>query len=132
MKKIFLILILGLILGSILEFSLAFEVIWKEEPITVCPPGILGKQPTDRCEFPSLIDIFTEIIDLIMTVSPYILVALLILGGIVYLLSPFKPKEMIATGHRYIQWAVLGYIILLLITLVFTFISAILGGPSQP
>jgi hypothetical protein len=47
-----------------------------------------------------------------------------------YLLSPFNVEEQIKKGHNYIKYAIFGYILLLLVTLIFTIISAILGGPS--
>jgi len=45
-------------------------------------------------------------------------------------LTPFNVEEQIKKGNRFIWYAILGYVLLLLVTLIFTIISAILGGPS--
>jgi hypothetical protein len=95
--------------------------------ISVCPPGILGKGP---CQYPSLIDLFQRINELLLKISPPLLVLLIILGGLMYLLTPFNVQEYIKKGHSYIIYAIFGYILLLLVTLIFTIISAFLGGPS--
>lgn len=101
------------------------SVTWTIATVTVCPPGVLG---TEACRYPNPIDVIKQIMNLIMTISPSVLVILLILGGLVYLLTPIDVKK-VALGHRYIQYAVIGYIILLLITLIFSLIGALFGGP---
>lgn len=101
-------------------------ITWKEKQIKICPPGIFGSAP---CEYPDIQTIVEKFIDFVLKISPPILVILLIVGGFTYMLSVFKP-EIIKLGHSYIQWAVYGYVILLLISLIFTFISAIFGGPK--
>ncbi|GIW67178.1 MAG: hypothetical protein KatS3mg096_046 [Candidatus Parcubacteria bacterium] len=136
MKKI-IILIISLL---VLNFSFANEnfepgqviVTWTPVQISVCPPGIFGVEPAkDGCwNYPSLIDFFKRINNLLITISPYVLVILLILGGLMYLLSPLGVENYIQKGHKYIKYAVFGYILLLLVTLIFTIISALLGGPS--
>jgi hypothetical protein len=103
------------------------DVKWQTYTISVCPPGIFGGEP---CNYPSLIDLIKRINQLLLTVSPPLLVILLILGGLMYLLTPFGPEEYIKKGHKYIKYAIYGYILLLLVTLIFTIISAVLGGPS--
>ena len=103
------------------------EIKWQTYTISVCPPGILGSGP---CKYPNLTDLIIRIKDFIFSISPSLLVILLILGGLMYLLTPFNVEEYIKKGHNYIKYAILGYVILLLITLIFTIISAILGGPS--
>jgi hypothetical protein len=102
-------------------------VTWTPILISVCPPGIFGGEP---CSYPDLIDLIKRINQLLLTISPPLLVILIILGGFMYLLSPFNVEEQIKKGHRFIWYAILGYILLLLVTLIFTIISAILGGPS--
>jgi hypothetical protein len=92
----------------------------------ICPPGILGTGP---CSYPTLEDIANKIINLILNISPYLLTFLLVLGGFIYLLSPFKVEEYIKKGHNYIKYAILGYILILLLSLIFSIISAIIGGP---
>jgi hypothetical protein len=103
------------------------EVTWTTYTVSVCPPGILGGAP---CNYPSLIDLIKRINQLLLTISPPLLVILLILGGLMYLLTPFGVEEYIKKGHNYIKYAIYGYILLLLVTLIFTIISAVLGGPS--
>ncbi len=98
----------------------------KTIPVQICPPGILGTGP---CSYPTLEDIANKIINLILNISPYLLTFLLVLGGFVYLLSPFKVEEYIKKGHNYIKYAILGYILILLLSLIFSIISAIIGGP---
>jgi len=95
-------------------------------PGQICPPGILGTGP---CSYPTLEDIANKIINLILNISPYLLTFLLVLGGFVYLLSPFKVEEYIKKGHNYIKYAILGYILILLLSLIFSIISAIIGSP---
>jgi hypothetical protein len=102
------------------------KVEFKTIPGQICPPGILGTGP---CSYPTLEDIANKIINLILNISPYLLTFLLVLGGFVYLLSPFKVEEYIKKGHNYIKYAILGYILILLLSLIFSIISAIIGGP---
>jgi len=102
---------------------------WVTKTVSVCPPGILGMGP---CGYPSLQQLFERIRDLLLKISPELLVILLILGGLMYLLVPFKVEDYIKKGHSYIRYAIYGYILLLLISLIFTIISAILGGPEPP
>jgi hypothetical protein len=100
---------------------------WEPRLISICPPGILGGGP---CSYPSLIDLIKRINQLLLTISPPLLVILIILGGFMYLLTPLNVEEQIKKGHRFIKYAIIGYILLLLVTLIFTIISAVLGGPS--
>jgi len=132
MKKLILILLIILILGSDVLSKEEFKegevnVGWTTTPISVCPPGILGGEP---CEYPTLQELIKRIRDLLLKISPELLVVLLILGGLMYILTPFNVEEYIKKGHSYIKYAIYGYILLLLVTLIFTIISAILGGPS--
>lgn len=100
----------------------AVKVDFEKTTITVQPPQTI---------FSSLFDFFKKFNDLILTTAPYILVILIILGGFMYLLSPIEVKEMIIKGHSYIKYAIFGYVILLLISLVFSIIQSIFGGPSH-
>ena len=100
---------------------------WQKKQISVCPPGIFGTGP---CTYPSLVDLIKRINELLRNVAPPLLVILLILGGLMYLLTPLNVEEYIKSGHRYIKYAVIGYILLLIVTLIFTIISALFGGPS--
>jgi hypothetical protein len=102
-------------------------ITWTPINVSVCPPGILGGEP---CSYPSLIDLIKRINEFLLTISPPLLVILIILGGLMYLLTPLNVEEQIKKGHRFIKYAIIGYILLLLVTLIFTIISAILGGPS--
>jgi hypothetical protein len=102
-------------------------ITWTPINVSVCPPGILGGEP---CSYPIFIDLIKRINEFLLTISPPLLVILIILGGLMYLLSPIGPEEYIKKGHRFIWYAILGYILLLLVTLIFTIISAVLGGPS--
>ena len=101
---------------------------WGEVDITICPPGIFG---SSGCSYPDLIAIIRKINDFLLNISPPLLVVLIILGGLMYLLTPFNVEEYIRKGHNYIKYAIFGYILLLLVTLVFSIIRAILGGPSS-
>jgi hypothetical protein len=131
MKKIILIFLIFLSINNCLG-DIKFKpgevtVTWTTTSVSVCPPGVLGGGP---CSSPSLIDLIKRINQLLLTISPPLLVILIILGGFMYLLTPFNVEEQIKKGHNYIKYAIFGYILLLLVTLIFTIISAILGGPS--
>jgi hypothetical protein len=137
MKKIILLILIFLGLGLINnvwggekeEFKGGkITVTWTTTPVSVCPPGILGIG--GPCEYPTFQQLAERIRDLLLKIAPPLLVILLIFGGLMYLLTPFGPEEYIKKGHRFIWYAILGYILLLLITLIFTIISAVLGGPS--
>ncbi len=135
MKKIILILILFLIVLPIIQIKGQektkpgkVEITWEEKTVSVCPPGIFGLPP---CQYPDIIDVVKRVNEFILNLAPIVLVILIILGGFYYLLTPFEPKKMIEKGHSYIKWAVYGYIILLLVSLIFTFIRAIFGGPGK-
>jgi hypothetical protein len=141
MKKIILLILIFLVLGLINnvwgkedkkdkeEFIPGkVEITWQTYTVSVCPPGILGIG--GPCEYPTFQQLAERIRDLLLTISPPLLVILLILGGLMYLLTPFGPEEYIKKGHKYIKYAIYGYILLLLVTLIFTIISAVLGGPS--
>jgi heme/copper-type cytochrome/quinol oxidase subunit 2 len=105
------------------------KVTWTSTLISVCPPGIL--RIGGPCEkYPTLEYLIATTTSLILKISPPLLVLLIILGGLMYLLTPFNVEEYIKRGHNYIKYAVFGYILLLLVTLIFTIISAFLGGPS--
>jgi hypothetical protein len=132
MKKFFIILILIFFVFGC--FSQAQElkpgevnIKFATKTVKVCPPSIFGMQ--EACQFPDIKDVIDKIIDLIMDISPDVLVILIILGGFMYLLSPIK-FEQIQTGHRYIKSAIFGYIILLIVTAIFSIISSLFGGPS--
>jgi hypothetical protein len=131
MQKIILIFLIFLLINNCLgdiEFKPGgVTVTWTTTPVSVCPPGVLGGGP---CSSPSLIDLIKRINELLLTISPPLLVILIILGGLMYLLTPFNVEEQIKKGNKFIWYAILGYILLLLVTLIFTIISAILGGPS--
>lgn len=103
------------------------EVTWATKTVSVCPPGILGSSP---CNYPSLIDLIKRINQLLLTIAPPTLVILIIIGGLMYLLTPFGVESYIRKGSNYIKYGVLGFIILLLTILIFSIISALLGGPS--
>jgi len=105
-------------------------VTWTTVTVSVCPPGILGIG--GPCKYPTLEYLISTTTSLLMKVSPPLLVVLLILGGLMYLLTPFNVEEYLKRGHRYIRYAIYGYILLLLVTLIFSIISAVLGGPSPP
>jgi hypothetical protein len=105
------------------------RVEWKPKLISVCPPGIL--RIGGPCEkYPTLEYLIATTTSLILKISPPLLTLLIIFGGLMYLLTPFNVEEYIKKGHNYIKYAVFGYILLLLVTLIFTIISAFLGGPS--
>jgi hypothetical protein len=105
------------------------KVTWTSTLISVCPPGIL--RIGGPCEkYPTLEYLIATTTSLILKISPPLLTLLIILGGLMYLLTPFNVEEYIKKGHSYIKYAVFGYILLLLVTLIFTIISAFLGGPS--
>jgi hypothetical protein len=94
--------------------------------ISVCPPGILGK---GACQFPDIIDVIHKFTSLVIEISPFVFVILIIIGGFMYLFSPFK-FEQIKTGHKYIMWAIYGFILVLITSLIFEFIANIFGGPN--
>jgi hypothetical protein len=103
-------------------------VTWETKTVSVCPPAIFGLSP---CNFPSLEDLVNKIAELLQAVAAPALVLLLIIGGLMYLLTPFGVESFIKKGHNYIKYAILGFVILLLVTLIFSTISAILGGPGS-
>jgi hypothetical protein len=134
MKKIILLILIFLGLGLINNVwggesprPGEVEVTWTPYTISVCPPGIFGVAP---CNYPSLIDLIKKIRDFLLTIAPPLLVVLLIFGGLMYILTPFKVEEYIKKGHSYIKYAIYGYVLLLLVSLIFTIISAVLGGPN--
>jgi hypothetical protein len=132
MQKIILIFLIFLLIINNCLGDIEFKpgkvtVTWTATSVSVCPPGVLGGGP---CSSPSLIDLIKRINELLLTISPPLLVILIILGGLMYLLTPFNVEEQIKKGNRFIWYAILGYVLLLLVTLIFTIISAILGGPS--
>jgi len=102
-------------------------VTWVTKTVSVCPPGIFGVTP---CNYPNLIDLIKKINQFLLTISPPLLLFLIVLGALMYLLTPFNVEEQIKRGHNYIKYAILGFTILLLVTLIFEIISGILGGPS--
>jgi hypothetical protein len=105
------------------------KVTWTSTLISVCPPGIF--RIGGPCEkYPTLEYLIATTTSLILKISPPLLTLLIIFGGLMYLLTPFNVEEYIKKGHNYIKYAVFGYILLLLVTLIFTIISAFLGGPS--
>jgi hypothetical protein len=139
MKK--LILFIPVILSLLGSFVFAEEqkpqfkpgevtVTWTPYNVSVCPPGIL--EIGGPCNYPTFQQLAEKIKNLLMKVSPPLLVVLLIFGGLMYLLAPFNVEEYIKKGHSYIKYAIYGYVLLLLVTLIFTIISAVLGGPSPP
>jgi hypothetical protein len=103
-------------------------VTWETRTVSICPPAIFGKGP---CNFPSLEDLVERIVKLLQAIAAPTLVLLLIIGGLMYLLTPFGVESFIKKGHNYIKYAILGFVILLLVTLIFSTISAILGGPGS-
>jgi len=128
--KIFLIfiLILGFSFRSLASIEPGeVKIIYATQSVQVCPPSILG---SGVCQYPSIQDIVLKISEIIIYIAPVVLVLLIILGGFFYLFSAFGKKN-IELGHQYIKWGVIGYIILLIITLVLSFISVFLGGPLE-
>lgn len=105
--------------------SIGIDVTWQENSVRVCPPSIFGEEP---CNYPDLEKVVTRIIDFILQISPYVLVILIVLGGFMYMLVVISP-ERVKIGRTYIYWAVVGYVILLLISLVFSAIKTLFGGP---
>lgn len=103
------------------------NVTFSDKPVRVCPPGILGTAP---CSYPSITDVVMRINEILRRIAPYVLVLLIVLGGLMYILTPFGIDKYIKTGHRYVKFAIIGYVILLLVTLIFLIISTIFGGPS--
>jgi hypothetical protein len=134
MKKIMILILFALFVSFVMaqqngEYTKPgkVEIEWETKSISVCPPGILGSAP---CNYPSLVDLIKRINRLLLTIAPPTLVILIIIGGLMYLLTPFGVENYIKKGSNYIKYAILGFIILLLTTLIFSIISAILGGPS--
>jgi len=131
MKKIFLFLILFLVFNftfAQLELKKPGEVAvtWTQATISVCPPGIFGKE---ACEFFSILEIIQRIWNFILFIAPFVLTLEIIIGGFWFLLITFKPDAR-DIGWRYIKEAVVGYFVLLIISGVFTLIRFILGGPG--
>jgi hypothetical protein len=90
----------------------------------ICPPSIFNLG--GNCQYPGIKDIVLKITNLVLKLAPVALVLLIILGGFFYLFS-FLGPEKIKTGHRYIQYGIIGYILLLIITLILSIISAFFG-----
>jgi uncharacterized membrane protein YraQ (UPF0718 family) len=136
-KIIFLVFIFLILIGFIFaeekkkgeEFKPGkVDITWTTVTVSVCPPGIFGMEP---CNYPSLEYLISTTTQFLIDISPYVLVVLLILGGLMYLLTPFGVEEFIKKGHGYIKYAIYGYILLLLVSLIFSVIKMIIGGPSQ-
>jgi hypothetical protein len=105
------------------------EVTWTTVTFRVCPPGILG---SNSCTYPSIQNIAEKIRDFLLEIAPFILVILIVIGGFMYLLTPFGYEKYVKAGREYIKYAIYGYVILLLIALIFTVIASVLGGPNLP
>ncbi|MER3570012.1 MAG: hypothetical protein C4348_00110 [Patescibacteria group bacterium] len=130
--------IIFFVLFFLLIFNFAFgatitpgevKVTWTKTTISVCPPGIFGTAPKDdSCAFIPLLELIATIWKFILDISPIILTILIIIGGFYFLLIWLKP-DFRDVGWRYIKEAILGYVILLIISGIFTFIRAIIGGP---
>lgn len=103
------------------------DISYTTVPFRVCPPSIFGYA---ACEYPSVFDLIKRVIDFIVfDLAPPVMVVILIFGGFMYLLVPVDVENFIKRGHTYIKYAIYGYVLLLLIDLIFTAISSILGGP---
>ncbi len=116
----------GFTLGNIEIKPGEVFVTWSEATISVCPPGIFGKE---ACEFIGLLEFIQRIWNFYLYIAPFVLTFLIILGGFYFLLITFKP-EMRNIGWGYIKNAVIGYVLLLIISGVFTMIRFIFGGPE--
>lgn len=101
------------------------KIIYSSTPIRVCPPSIFGSQ---KCTYPDLISILQTLQNFILNISPYLLSALIILGGLIYIFVVFNPSY-VQKGHNYIKFAIVGYFLLLILSAIFTLISRVIGGP---
>ncbi|BCX15486.1 MAG: hypothetical protein KatS3mg097_378 [Candidatus Parcubacteria bacterium] len=100
------------------------EISFVTYTAAVCPPSILGI-PSSRasCTFPSIVDIIATTSNFIISeLAPLTLVILIIIGGFLYILMVFQPS-FLELGHKYIQWGIYGYVILLLIFSILVFIQ---------
>jgi hypothetical protein len=105
------------------EYGGKIEVATVSVPIAVKPPGFFGQ------EFSSITPetIFDKIKGFLFDLAPYVFTLLLIIGGLLYLLTPVS--DQIKKGSEVIKWAVIGYFLLLVITGVITLLKTVLGGP---
>jgi hypothetical protein len=108
---------------SYTEYGGKIEVATVSVPIAVKPPGFFGK------EFSSITPetIFDKIKGFLFDLAPYVFTLLLIIGGLLYLLTPVS--DQIKKGSEVIKWAVIGYFLLLVITGIVTLLKSVLGGP---
>lgn len=132
MKKLFVVIFLFFIC---LQLTIAdgpkiqpgeVKIEFKTTTLRICPPSIFG---SETCQYPDLTQIIITTTNFIANnIAPPTLVILIIIGGFVYMLSMFKSDFFIQLGHKYIQWAIYGYVILVIISGIFTLIGTIFGG----
>jgi len=105
------------------EYGGKIKVTTVTVPIAVKPPGFFGKEFSEiKPE-----TIFDKIKGFLFDLAPYVFTLLLIIGGLLYLLTPVS--DQIKKGSEVIKWAVIGYFLLLVITGVVTLLKSVLGGP---
>jgi|GEM_PF-6888668 len=105
------------------EYGGKIKVTTVTVPIAVKPPGFFGK------EFSEITPetIFDKIKGFLFDLAPYVFTLLLIIGGLLYLITPVS--DQIRKGSEVIKWAIIGYFLLLVITGVITLLKTVLGGP---
>jgi hypothetical protein len=105
------------------EYGGKINVTTVTVPIAVKPPGFFGKEFSEiKPE-----TIYEAIKDFLFKLAPYVFTLLLIIGGLLYLITPVS--DQIRKGSEVIKWAIIGYFLLLVITGVISLVRAIFGGP---
>jgi hypothetical protein len=105
------------------EYGGKIKITTVTVPIAVKPPGFFGK------EFSEITPetIFDKIKGFLFDLAPYVFTLLLIIGGLLYLITPVS--DQIRKGSEVIKWAIIGYFLLLVITGVVTLLKTVFGGP---
>ncbi len=100
----------------------------EPQPIAVLPPGIFGQPAGEtgyRAISPETFLERTRIFLFNLSVPAFIL--LVILGGLLMILAPFS-KAYIDLGKKYIYWAVIGYVVLLVASAAIALLPGLFGA----
>lgn len=99
------------------------------ESIAVLPPGIFG-QPAGEAGYGAINPetFLGKIRTFLSNISMPTFILLVILGGLLMILAPFS-KGYIDLGKKYIYWAVIGYVVLLIASAAIALLRGLFGSP---
>lgn len=103
------------------------ELELESKPIAVLPPGIFGAPASPegyrQTDPKKLIDIIQ---DFLLRFSEELFILLVVIGGLMYILGPFKPDN-ITKAHNWIKYAVIGYAIILVALAAVSLVKGLFG-----